>query len=162
MQAEVDAAAASGASAVTVAAGEDVTVNETVSLPADVKVVGEAKPEKQTPLAWAVGLGIAPKANPLMPFIEPVAKSTQECPNGIHYHAADVLHGWSHHAYNFQADADAFLLSKEDFLGALAAAAEYPACGAHMPAVAKHAPFRKELEARAAAEKSAAESKDKP
>jgi hypothetical protein len=122
-----------------------------------------AKPDKQTPAAWAVELGIMPARDPARSWVEPVARSTKEAKDGVHYHAADELHGWSHHAYNFQAPADALLLSKDDFLAALAAGAGYPACGAHMPAVAKSAPFREELEARAAADKAAAEAaKKKP
>jgi hypothetical protein len=105
--------------------------------------------EKLTPTQWAERKGIAPVADPARPWIEPVAKSTKECANGIHLHAADALHGWSNHAYNFQAEADALLLTEAEFEGALKAAAGYPACNAHLPAVALKAPFRAEIEARA-------------
>jgi hypothetical protein len=105
--------------------------------------------DKLTPAQWAERKGIAPKSDAARPWIEPVAKSTKECSNGIHLHAADALHGWSNHAYNFQAESDALLLTEAEFDAALVAAAGYPACNAHLPAVAPKAPFRAEIEARA-------------
>lgn len=114
-----------------------------------------ATPERFTPAQWAERKGIAPKADPARPWIEPISKNP-------HYHATDVLHGWSNHAYHYQAEADALLLTEEDFDLALAAGAAFPALPAHMPAVAKSCPFRDEHEARAKSEaEAAAAAKDK-
>lgn len=119
-----------------------------------------AAAERLTPAQWAERKGIAPKADTARPWLEPIAKSSQASPNGIHLHAADVLHGWSNHAYNYQSEADALLMTEEVFDAALAAAAGYPACNAHLPAVAPRAPFRVEIEARAKADAKSAAKKD--
>ncbi len=136
-----------------------------LSPPAEAAPAPAAEPpvvEKLTPAQWAERKGIAPKVNPLMPFIEPVAKSTKDCPLGIHLHAADVLHGWSHHAYQYQAEADAFLIEEKDFDEALKAAAAYPELPAHAAAVAQSCPFHAEHAARAKSEaEAAAAAKDK-
>jgi len=105
--------------------------------------------EKLTPAEWADRKGIAAKPDPTRPWLDPVAKSTEACPLGIHLHAADTLHGWSWEASQYQAPADAFRISEQDFDAALKAGAAYPAEPAHLPAVATHHPKRKELAAEA-------------
>jgi len=108
----------------------------------------DAKPANLTPAQWAERKGIAPKADPNKPWIEPVSSD-------FRYPAADVLHGWSHHAFHYQDPKAAFLISEQDFDKALEAAAGYPACGPHEPAVAEHCPFKKEFKARKDAETAA-------
>lgn len=106
----------------------------------DEKDPAAAPEERLTPAGWAERKSIAAKADPAKPWIEPVSSD-------FRYHPADVLHGWSHHAYNYQAPADELLLTEADFDAALTAAAAYPATPAHAAAVAPHAPFKKQLEA---------------
>jgi hypothetical protein len=111
--------------------------------------VGDEAAERLTPASWAERKGIAPKADPARPWIEPVSSNP-------HYHAADVLHGWSHHAYHYQAESDAFRITEEDFDLALDAGAAFPAQPAHLAAVTPSCPFKAEHEAKAKAAAEAA------
>ena len=88
--------------------------------------VGEPStpPLMHTPEEWAKRLGHVCVAPEHMPQLR------------THYdwrHAvADALHGWSQHAYHYQAEP--LLLTETHYCAALDAAAEYPTKPAHVPA----------------------------
>jgi hypothetical protein len=68
----------------------------------------------KTPAQWAEELG--PKERAL-------------------YASADYLHGWSEHAYHYQAEPQT--MTRETFGAALEAAGKFPTCPPHGPALGK-------------------------
>jgi hypothetical protein len=81
--------------------------------------------ERCTAEEWAKRLGHIQQANPHVP---------QSITHYDWRHAcADVLCGWSRHAYHYQNDP--LLLTQEDYETALENAAEYPNKPAHEPAM---------------------------
>lgn len=95
--------------------------------------------EKLTPAAWAQRLGMIVHADRRLPQQETHAKPEHA--------AADSLHGWAVHAYNYQAAADAFLITEADYRAALVAAGQHPLVPPHAAAlppsqVARFADFK--------------------
>ena len=83
----------------------------------------------KTPDAWAKELGNFKAGNP---FIPQVSENYS-----LAHSAADRLHGWSEHAYQFQAESDALLITREDYEAALAAALKFPTVAPHGPALSR-------------------------
>ena len=87
----------------------------------------EAPAELRTPAEWAEKLGLVTKAHPHIPQVPTFAD--------WRHAAADKLHGWSDHAYHHQGERARFVLSRDDYQAALKAAAEFPCCPPHGPAL---------------------------
>jgi len=81
---------------------------------------------KRTPADWAKVLEFSKPADPRLPQSEPHTD--------WQHAAADVLHGWSRHAYHYQADP--FEISEADYRAALEAGANHPPTPAHAAAIA--------------------------
>jgi hypothetical protein len=82
--------------------------------------------ETKTPHDWAVAHGRYVSVNPLIPQVSNHYKPDHA--------AADLLHGWTRFAYDYQA-APTFRLSEADYLAALEAARTYPVNPAHEAAI---------------------------
>lgn len=95
--------------------------------PPKAKGAPEAPAELRTPAEWAEKLGLVTKAHPHIPQVPTFAD--------WRHAAADKLHGWSDHAYHHQGERARFVLSRDDYQAALKAAAEFPCCPPHGPAL---------------------------
>jgi hypothetical protein len=76
-------------------------------------------PEKKTPAEWASQLGDHRPRDARLP------QSTDHVSPA--YAVADRLYGWSQHAYNFQAEGEAFLVTRATYQAALRTAPQFPA-----------------------------------
>ena len=86
--------------------------------------VAVAKQELCTPSEWREKMGLIRRRDPRLPQSVDIVDWKHQC--------ADLLHGWSQHAYHFQSEP--LLISQADYEAALKAAGEYPATPEHKPA----------------------------
>lgn len=93
--------------------------------------------QRLTPHEWAERKGLITKLDPARPWIQETVD--------VSHAAADQLHGWTHHAYNYQGEDKRFLITEEDYDAARKAAMEYPAGEPHEKAIAPNCPHREEF-----------------
>lgn len=82
------------------------------------KAPEKAEPEKRTPQQWALKFGHVKPRDPRLP------QSTEHVDPS--YAVARELYGWQRHAYDYQRDGQAFLLTERAYRAALKAAPQHP------------------------------------